>query len=162
MGERNVRTRPLDATDRRILNALQDNARLSNVELSERVNLSPSQCHRRLKRLEEDGIIAGYGLRLNPEAVGIGVTAFVSVSLASHGENPATRFAEAVNNIPEILECYSVTGESDYLLRVAAPDLKSFSDFLMHRIMAIPGVINVKSSIGLQCLKQPASLPIPE
>lgn len=153
--------RAIDATDRRILDALQENARLSHVELSERVHLSASQCHRRLRKLEEDGVIEGYGARLNPEQVGLGVTAFVSVSLGQHGENPAERFAEAIAAIPEVLECFSVTGESDYLLRVIAPDLKSFSEFLMHRLMAVPGVTGVKSSIALECLKRSSALPLP-
>ncbi|GAB3125136.1 Lrp/AsnC family transcriptional regulator [Novispirillum itersonii] len=150
----------LDAIDRRILRAMQDNARLSNVELSEQAHLSPSQCHRRLKRLEELGVIDGYSARLNPEKIGLGVTAFVSVSLGKHGESPATRFAEAVQGIPEILECHSVSGEADYLLRVTAPDLKSFSDFLMHRLMAFPFVESVKSSIALECLKRWKGLPV--
>lgn len=153
--------RVIDPTDRRILQALQENARLSHVELSERVHLSASQCHRRLRKLEEDGVIEGYGARLDPERVGLGVTAFVSVSLGQHGENPAERFAAAIASIPEVLECYSVTGESDYLLRVIAPDLKSFSEFLMHRLMAVPGVTGVKSSIALECLKRSSALPLP-
>lgn len=150
----------LDATDRRILNALQENARLSNVELSEQVHLSPSQCHRRLKRLEDAGVVAGYAARLDPEAVGLGVTAFVSVTLGKHGENPAARFADAVRVIPEILECHSVTGEADYLLRVAAADLKAFSDFLMHELMRLPEVDAVRSSIALECIKAPTALPL--
>lgn len=153
---------PLDATDRRILGALQENARLSNVELSEQVNLSPSQCHRRLKRLEDSGVIESYAARLDPEAVGLGVTAFVSVSLGKHGENPAARFAEAVRAIPEILECHSVTGEADYLLRVTARDLKAFSDFLMHGLMRLPEVDGVRSSIALECIKRPTALPLTE
>lgn len=156
----NMHTIELDSIDRRILRAVQDNARLSNVELSELAHLSPSQCHRRLKRLEDLGVVDGYSARLVPEKIGLGVTAFVSVSLGKHGENPATRFAEAVQGIPEILECHSVSGEADYLLRVTAADLKSFSDFLMHRLMAFPWVESVKSSIALECLKTCRGLPL--
>jgi len=152
----------LDRIDRRILTCLQDNARLSHVELSERVNLSASQCQRRAKRLEESGVIEGYGARLSAEAVGLGLTAFVSVTLGKHGENPAARFAEAIRAIPEILECHAVTGESDYLLRVAAPDLKAFSDFLLHRLMSIPGVDAVKSSVALEAVKPATALPLPD
>lgn len=153
---------PLDRIDRRILGCLQENARLSHVELSERVNLSASQCQRRVRRLEESGVILGYGARLAPDAVGLGLTAFVSVSLGKHGENPAARFAEAIRAIPEILECHAVTGESDYLLRVTAADLKGFSDFLLHRLMSIPGVEGVKSSVALEAIKAPTTLPIPD
>lgn len=152
----------IGAVDLRILKALQENARLSNVELSEKVNLSPSQCYRRLRRLEEAGVVQGYTVRVDPETVGLDVTAFVSVSLGKHGENPAARFAESVRDIPEILECHSVTGEADYLLRVTAPDLKAFSDFLMHRLMSIPGVDSVRSSIALECIKRQTALPLPE
>ncbi|WP_142850016.1 Lrp/AsnC family transcriptional regulator [Telmatospirillum sp. J64-1] len=152
--------RILDDYDCRILDCLQRNGRLTNVELSTQVFLSPSQCQRRVKRLEEEGIIQGYSALLSPEAVGLGVLAFVSVSLAMHGENPARAFTEAIRDIPEILECHAVTGEADYLLRVAAPDLKSFSDFLLHRLMRVPGVTNVRSTIALEELKRTIALPL--
>lgn len=152
----------LDRIDRRILACLQENARLTHVELSEQVNLSASQCQRRVRRLEEMGVIQGYGARIDAEAVGLGLTAFVSVSLGKHGENPAARFAQAIRGIPEILECHAVTGEADYLLRVMAPDLKGFSDFLLHRLMSLPGVDSVKSSVALEPIKTTTALPIPE
>ncbi len=150
----------LDRLDRRILACLQENARISHVELSERVNLSASQCQRRVKRLEDSGVIEGYGARVSAEAVGLGLTAFVSVTLGKHGENPAARFAEAIRLIPDILECHAVTGEADYLLRVSAPDLKAFSTFLLHRLMSLPGVAAVKSSVALEPIKTATGLPL--
>lgn len=152
----------LDRIDRRILACLQENARLSHVELSEKVNLSASQCQRRVRRLEDTGVLQGYGARIDAAAVGLGLTAFVSVSLGKHGENPAARFHEAIRAIPEILECHAVTGESDYLLRVTAADLKGFSDFLLHRLMSLPGVDSVKSSVALEPIKARTALPIPD
>jgi Lrp/AsnC family leucine-responsive transcriptional regulator len=149
-----------DAYDVRLLAALQEDARLSNVALSDRVHLSASQVHRRLRRLEELGAIARYSAQLDPHRVGLGVLAITSVSLERHGESPAERFAHAVSVLPEVLECFSVTGEADYLLRIVAPDLKSFSDFLMHRLMPLPGVRSVRSNIVLETVKQTTVLPL--
>ncbi len=150
----------LDAADVRLLECLQRRARLSNVELSERVHLSASQCYRRLRRLEEGGVVRGYVALLEREPLGLGVMAFVNVTLEKHGESPAQAFNEAVQDDPEILECYAVSGEADYLLRVVAPDLKAFSDFLMHRLMRLPMVANVRSSILLDELKATTALPL--
>ena len=150
----------LDAADVRLLECLQRRARLSNVELSEQVHLSASQCYRRLRRLEEGGVVRGYVALLEREPLGLGVMAFVNVTLEKHGESPAQAFNEAVQDDPEILECYAVSGEADYLLRVVAPDLKAFSDFLMHRLMRLPMVANVRSSILLDELKATTALPL--
>ncbi|HET8727362.1 MAG TPA: Lrp/AsnC family transcriptional regulator [Alphaproteobacteria bacterium] len=150
----------LDAFDVRILAELQEDARLSNVALSDRVHLSASQVHRRLRRLEEAGVIARYAALLDPARMGLDVLAFTSVSLERHGDRPAISFAEAVMGLPEILECFSVTGEADYVLRIVAPDLKTFSDFLMHRLMPIPGVRSVKSNLVLEHVKGTTSLPM--
>lgn len=151
----------LDAYDWKLLNALQENARLSNVSLSELVNLSPSQCSRRLQRLEQSGLINSYATMLNEDLLGLGVTAFVSVTLEKHGENPAHHFQEAICDIPNILECFSVTGDADYLLRVVSTDLKSFSDFIMDHLVAIAGVSQVKSTVVLNKIKSSTSLPLP-
>ncbi len=150
----------LDAADVRLLECLQRRARLSNVELSEQVHLSASQCYRRLRRLEEGGVVRGYVALLEREPLGLGVMAFVNVTLEKHGESPAQDFDKAVQDYPEIMECYAVSGEADYLLRVVAPDLKAFSDFLMHRLMRLPMVANVRSSILLDELKATTALPL--
>lgn len=152
----------LDGYDIRILAALQEDARISNVALSERVNLSPSQCSRRIARLEQAGLVRGYLARLDPAAIGLDVIALVTVSLKEHGEEAVQAFQDAVLGLPEVLECALTTGDADYLLRVAAPDLKSFSDIVMHRLMALPNVGNLRSSIILNQIKPLAGLPLPD
>ena len=149
-----------DRTDLRLLDCLQAEARLSNVELSERVHLSPSQCLRRLRRLEQAGLVRGYAALLDRERLGFGVVAFVNVSLEKQSEHPAQAFNQAVQDLPEILECHAVSGEADYLLRVVAADLKSFSDFLMHRLLRLPEVAHVRSSILLDEVKSTTALPL--
>lgn len=151
----------LDQFDRRLLQALQENGRLSHVELSERVHLSASQCQRRLKRLEEFGIIQHYVALLDPDKIGLMVMAMVSVTLEKHGERPAHAFKEAIQRYPQILECWSVTGEADYVLRVVAADLKAFSQFLMHELLSLPLVAGVRSNILLEQLKFTTALPLP-
>lgn len=152
----------LDRYDIKILAALQEDARISNVALSERVNLSPSQCSRRIARLEQAGLVRGYQAQLEPSAVGLDVIALVTVSLKEHGEAAVQAFQDAVLTLPEVLECALTTGDADYLLRVAAPDLKSFSDIVMHRLMALPNVGNLRSSIILDQVKPLGGLPLPD
>ncbi len=147
-------------TDLRLLECLQAEARLSDVELSERVHLSPSQCLRRLRRLEQAGLVRGYAAHLDRERLGFGVVAFVNVSLEKQSEHPAQAFNRAVQDLPEILECHAVSGEADYLLRVVAADLKAFSDFLMHRLLRLPMVAHVRSSILLDEVKWTTALPL--
>ncbi|SOE01225.1 Lrp/AsnC family transcriptional regulator [Caenispirillum bisanense] len=151
----------LDGYDIKILAALQEDARISNVALSERVALSPSQCSRRIARLEQAGLLLGYHARIEPAAVGLDVIALVTVSLKEHGEEAVQAFQRAVLDLPEVLECALTTGDADYLLRVAAPDLRSFSQIVMHRLMALPNVGNLRSSIILDQIKPLAGLPLP-
>jgi Lrp/AsnC family leucine-responsive transcriptional regulator len=155
------RVSEFNQTDRRILQALQADGRLTNVELSERVHLSPSQCQRRLKRLEDIGVIRRYVALLDSNTLGLGVTAVVNVTLEKYGKDPIGAFHQAINDEPAILECWAVTGESDYLLRVVAADLKAFSDFLMHRLLGLPMVAGVRSTILMQELKATTALPLP-
>lgn len=150
----------LDALDVRLLAALQAEGRASHVRLSEVVPLSPSQVQRRLRRLEEEGLIAGYVALLDAERLGLGVTAFTHVGLERHGERPAAAFHEAVRRMEAVQECWSVSGEADYLLRIVAPDLRAFSDFLMHRLLPVPGVASVKSNIVLERVKTTTALPL--
>ena len=157
-----VRRAWIDGFDRQILAALQQDGRLTNVQLSERVHLSPSQCQRRVKRLEEAGVIARYVALVDPEAVGLDVSAFVHVSLDRHGEEPARAFAQAIARYPEILECWSVSGEADYLVRITASDLKAFSHFLMNDLLSLPMVSGVRSTIQLETLKSTTALPLPK
>ena len=151
----------LDQFDRRLLHALQANGRLSNAELAERVFLSPSQCQRRVKKLEELGIIQRYVALLDSDRIGLGVTAVINVTLEKHGESQARAFKEAIERHPQILECWSITGEADYLLRVVAPDLKAFSDFLMRDLLNLPLATSVRSNILLEQVKFTTALPLP-
>ena len=151
---------PLDAADMRILALLQQNARASNAELAEVAFLSPSQCHRRVKRLEEVGVIKDYVTLVDPEAVGMGITIYVAVSMDAHGKNPAQKFIDAIKEVPEVQECYSLTGETDYLLRVCLPDLKAMSELLMHRLMQVPGVGSIKTSVVVEEILRNTAVPL--
>ncbi len=150
----------LDAADIKILNHLQVNARASNAELSEIALLSVSQCHRRVKRLENAKIIRGYSAELDAARVGLDINAFVHVTLGSHEENRVQAFVDAIELIDEIQECYSVTGDADYILRVSMPNLAIFSDFMMHQLMPLPMVGNVKSYIVLENVRDSNRLPL--
>jgi len=150
----------LDVFDLRLLSALQRDGRAPNAALAETVGLSASQVSRRLARLEADGVIATYAALLKPDAVGLSVLAFSSVSLERQAE-AMDGFEAAVLRFPEILECYSVTGEQDFVLRIVARDLKAFADFLSDRLLRVPGVRSVRSSIVLHTIKQTTALPLP-
>jgi Lrp/AsnC family leucine-responsive transcriptional regulator len=150
----------LDVFDLRLLTALQRAGRAPNAALAETVGLSASQVSRRLARLESEGVIATYAALLQPDAVGLSVLAFSSVSLERQAE-AMDGFEAAVLRFPEILECYSVTGEQDFVLRIVAKDLKAFADFLSDRLLRVPGVRSVRSSIVLHTIKQTTALPLP-
>ncbi len=152
----------LDVIDRRILAELQRNGRASTVELSEHVHLSPAQCYRRQKRLEEAGLIRDYVARLDSEKMGYSVVAFVSVTIANGPYKQPQKFQHAIAGIAEIQECHTVTGEADYLLKVVAPDLKAFSSFLMERLTKLFDITNTTSMVSLEELKQTYALPIRE
>jgi Lrp/AsnC family transcriptional regulator, leucine-responsive regulatory protein len=152
----------LDAFDIRLLRLLQEDARLSHVALSERVHLSPSQCARRLQRLEQAGVVRGYSARLDDRLVGLGVTALVNVTLERHGESPAATLHATLEAVPEVVECLLITGDADYQLRVIVPDLESFSAFIIQKLMRIPGITGIRSSIVLEQIKPFRGMPLPE
>ena len=152
----------LDAYDWKLLKALQSNARLSNVALSEQVNLSPSQCSRRLQRLEQSNLIESYNTQLNSAELGYQVTAFVFVTLDKGNSLARKHFQERISTIDTVLECYSVTGCCDYWLRVIAQDLSSLSDFLSDTLSNMEGVRDVSSTLVLSKIKQSASVPLPD
>jgi len=157
-----VQSIELDVIDRKILAELQRNGRATNVELAERVHLSPAQCYRRQKRLEETGLVRKYVAELDAGKLGFTVTAFVSVTIANGPYKQPQRFQHAIAGIPEIQECHTVTGEADYLLKVVAPDLKAFSGFLMERLTKLFDITNTTSMVSLEELKQTSALPIAE
>lgn len=165
----------LDAIDRRILAILQENGRLSNQEIAERVNLSPSPCLRRIRRLEESGVIRGYVALLDPKKLGLDLLAFVNVRLEKRG-GPATAgsdglagrpgvthaelFRVAVQTWPEVVACHAMTGDMDYLLRVQVEDIAHFSRFVQDQLLHHPSVIDVKTSFSLETFKETTALPI--
>jgi Lrp/AsnC family leucine-responsive transcriptional regulator len=149
----------LDEIDHRILYALQGNGRLSNQELSEQIGLSPSPCLRRVRQLEADGVIARYVALVDPEAIGLSVTAFVRVRLDQQDDRHLADFEAAVADFPEVMECYLMTGEADYQLRVLVSSLGQFEDFLRHRLTRVKGVANVTTSFALRPVIYKTALP---
>lgn len=149
--------KPIDDTDRRIMKALAANGRLSNTDLSREVGLSPSPCWQRVRRLEDEGLIAGYAAILDHEALGVGETVLVEVALDHHDVDALERFGKAVIAIPEVLEVYLMAGEFDYLIKVAADGTKGVEEFLRERLFRIPGLRHSKSSFTLRCLKRVVS-----
>lgn len=150
----------LDEIDQKILAALQANARLSNVELASSAGLSPSPCLRRVRALEDEGIIKGYAALVDQEAVGLPVSVFVMVSLERQVEQALEVFEARVSALPEVMECYLMTGDSDYLLRVVTRDLQAYERFLMHQLTKFPGVSSIKSSFALKQVVYRTALPI--
>jgi DNA-binding Lrp family transcriptional regulator len=156
----NIQHHGLDQIDRRILAELQQNARLSNTELAERAGVSASPCWRRVRRLEAAGVIERYVTLLNPGRLGLSVSVFVQVSLATQIERALEVFESAVMARPEVMECYLMTGDADYLLRVVVADLGAYERFLMDHLTRIPGVANIRSSFALRSVKYRTDLPL--
>ena len=149
----------LDAIDRRILERLQHDGRLSNADLAGQVGLSTSPCWRRVKALEEAGVIKGYAARIDAKSVGLPVNVFMSVSLSTQVETALKNFEQAASERPEVMECYLMTGDSDYLLRVVVADLEAYERFVMD-FTKIPGIAQIRSSFALRPVKQSAALPL--
>lgn len=149
-----------DAFDIRLLNALQGNARLTSLELAERVHLSASQCQRRLKKLEDSGVIERYSAQLNREKAGFGVMAIVNVTLEKHGRQRADEFRDSIQSYPQILECWATTGDADYFLKLVAEDLNAFSAFVLDELLNMDIVASVRSSLLLRELKNTTALPV--
>ena len=151
----------LDQIDRRILGFLQSRGRASNLELAQAVGLSPAQCHRRHRRLEELGVIARYETRLDAARLGLSVVAFIHVAMEKGHIRDLKKFTDVIVDLPEVLECYSVTGDFDYVLKVVARDLPALSRFLMDTLMRLPGVAAVRSSVCMEEIKCTSALPLP-
>lgn len=151
----------LDDADRQLLAALQSNARLTSSELAQQVGLSQSPCWRRIRRLEESGLVEGYHARLNRRQLGYGVVAFVLVSLDFQTEARSMEFVEAVRAIPQVVMFHGITGAADFLLMVLAEDLESYSAVLQQKLHRLPGVRQVQTSFSIQEFKALGDLPIP-
>lgn len=152
----------LDAIDRNILRRLQQNGRLTNQQLCEDVGLSPSPCLRRVRALEERGVISGYVALVEPETIGLPVNAFVRIRLDQQDDHHLERFESAVAEFPEVMDCYLMTGEADYQLRVLVPSLAAFEDFLRKRLTRIAGVAQVTTSFALRPIVNRTALPMPD
>ncbi len=150
----------LDAIDIRILRTIQSNARISNVDLAEAVGLSPSPCLRRVRHLEESGVISQYATLVEPSTVGLTVNVFVQVSLERQIDEYLERFEEAVRDWPEVMECYLMTGDADYHLRVVVSELSAYEVFLKERLTRVPGVSSIKSSFALKRVSYRTELPL--
>ena len=150
----------LTDVDMRILEALQADGRLTNVDLAERVGLSPSPCLRRVKALEARGLIKGYVALLDRRAIGLGVMAFVEVQVERNSDTAAEGFIGALERESAVVACYAMTGPYDYLLQVVTPTLDDYAQFAMQRLLKIPGVKDVRSSFALEAAKESTALPL--
>lgn len=151
----------IDATDRVLLKALQDNARLTTSELAQQTQMSQSPCWRRVKRLEDAGLIAGYHARLDRRALGYGVMAFVTISIEGQDEEHSLDFERAVGEIPEVVMCHGVSGPEDFVMLVVAKDLDDYSALMQQKLRRLPGVKMMRTSFSLQEVKGLDGLPIP-
>jgi Lrp/AsnC family leucine-responsive transcriptional regulator len=150
----------LDAIDRRILSVLQENARVTNVELAEAAGVSASPCWRRVRELERAGVISRYVTLVDPASVGLRVSVFVQVSLEKQVESALEIFEAVIQDRPEVMECYLMTGDADYLLRVVVADLEAYERFLMDHLTKVPAVANIRSSFALKQVKYRTALPV--
>jgi Lrp/AsnC family leucine-responsive transcriptional regulator len=152
----------LDRYDRRILEVLQKEGRISNQELADRIGLSPSPCLRRVRTLEEAGIITGYRALLNAQRLGLNLVALISISMDRHTPERFARFDAAIAAIPEVLECLLITGrDADYQLKVVVRDMDAYQDLLLNKITRLEGVSGVHSSFVLRRVVDRTSLPVP-
>ncbi len=149
----------MDATDRKILRALQQNGRLSNQDLAQKVNLSPSPCLRRVKNLETSGVIQGYAAMVDQEAYGLPVTVFLRIRLDRHSQDSVQVFEARIQDINEVLECHLMAGDWDYLLRVIVASLADYESFMRRRIHKIPAIASVDSSFAFGVVKRTQAFP---
>ena len=151
----------LDGFDLRLLSELQQDGRLTNAELGERVHLSASQVSRRVQRLIDEGFIERFQALLSRQKLGIGLTVYCLVTLKIHAGDSMQAFHERVRALPEVMECQSLTGEADYVLKIVVADLKRFSDFMSEHLMKAPEVANIRSSVVLESIKETRAYALP-
>ncbi|MFC5697428.1 Lrp/AsnC family transcriptional regulator [Pseudomonas sp. GCM10022186] len=151
---------PLSPIDRKILRLLQHDADLSAAEVAEKVELSQSPCWRRIHRMQEEGLIERKVALLNPRLLGFSITVFVNIKLSAHGRNNLTEFEEAIVGYPEVQECYTMAGGSDYLLKVVARDIASYERFLRDQLLQRPHVLEAHSNIAMSEVKRTTELPL--
>jgi len=151
----------IDAVNTRILELLQNDGRMTNAKLAENLNMSETPCWRRLKKLEEMGLIEGYGARLNRRKLGLGVMAFVQLSCSKHDLTATAEFQRIIDATPNILACHNTTGADDFLLIVVARDLNDYSAFVDSTLRCLPGVTSIRSNLSLKEMKASSKLPVP-
>jgi Lrp/AsnC family leucine-responsive transcriptional regulator len=152
--------REIDPIDHKILRALQEDGRITVQALSEKVGISPSPCLRRVRQLEEAGIISGYGASIDPKAVGLPVSVFISIKLERQRAQNLDDFSAAISRWPEVMDCYLMTGQFDFLMRVVCADLEAYESFLRKRLTQLDGVASIESSFSLGAVKSSRVLPI--
>ena len=152
----------LDVTDLRILAELQADGSLSNVELARRVHLSPSPCLARVKAMEAQGVIARYVALVNASSLGLGLNVFISISLKSQSKEALADFEQRIAEHDEVMECYLMSGDSDYLIRVALPDIAALERFIVEQLSPIPGLEKIRSSFALKQVRYKTALPLPQ
>lgn len=152
----------LDKIDRKILNILQDNAKITNAKLSQEIGLSPAPTLERVKKLENSGIIKSYHAQLDQQMIGLGVSTFVHVQLVSHKKGFIDAFVEKINQIDEVVECHHITGQGDFILKIVAPDINSYQQLMIDVICEIPEIDDLQSTVILSTMKDSKVMPIPE
>lgn len=150
----------LDDIDRKILRLLQEDCRLTMQEIADRVGLSASPCHRRIKMMEDSGLIRGYVALVDQRKMGLPVSVFVSIKLERQREKDLEAFSKAISRWPEVLECYLMTGHRDYLLRVVVEDLPAYEKFLKQKLTLVPGIASIESSFALDQIKYSIAVPV--
>ena len=150
----------LDSTDLRILKVLQTKGRISNAELADEINLSPSACHRRIQRIEDKGFIKDYVALLDPRKVGVPTTVFVEITLNAQADDVLDAFEQAVSKIPNVLECHLMAGSADYILKVVAEDTEDYSRIHRQHLTKLPGVAQMQSSFTLRTVFKTTALPV--
>ena len=151
----------LDAVDLRILTELQQDSSLSNVELARRVHLSPSPCLMRVKHLESEGVIQRYVALCDTKSLGLGLNVFISITLKEHSRKALAEFEQRIAEHDEVMECYLMTGDSDYLIRVALADIAALERFILNQLTPIAGVEKIRSSFALKQVRYKTALPLP-
>ncbi|AUG52180.1 Lrp/AsnC family transcriptional regulator [Thalassospira marina] len=143
----------IDTKDRMIIDLLQQDGRLSNVDLAERINLSPSPCYRRVKRLEDAGVIENYGARINRHRAGLGLTVFTEVKVERHNRTNADALGEALCALPEVVSCFMVSGTADFMAEIVVADLAAYERLLSEKLLTLPMVADIRSNFALRSLK---------
>jgi hypothetical protein len=151
----------IDDTDLRILTELQHDSSLTNIELARRVHLSPSPCLTRVKALEASGVIGRYVALVNPKLLGLNLSVFISISLKEQSKSALAEFEQRIAEHDEVMECYLMTGDSDYLIRVAVSDITALEKFILEQLTPIPGIEKIRSSFALKQVRYKTALPLP-